>query len=71
MFKDIRLLDVVVFFFYNHVCVCECTVGVDVRDGSTTPCQSILSNIVMGCIVLGRQMNVYFATITCQYPHTL
>ena len=26
---------------------------------------SVLSNVVMGCIVLGRQMNVDFATIGC------
>jgi len=26
---------------------------------------SIFSNIVMGCIVLGRQMNVDFGTIGC------
>jgi hypothetical protein len=32
--------------------VCECTVGVDVRDGTTSVLMSILSNIVMGCIVL-------------------
>ena len=43
--------------------VCECTVGVDVGDGSTHELTSIPSNIAMGCIVLGRQMNVYFGTI--------
>ena len=43
--------------------MCECTVGVDVGDGTTTFLKSILSNIVMGCIVLGRQMNVDFGTI--------
>ena len=53
--KCIRLI-IVVFFFYNYVC--ECAVGVDVGDGSTTVLISILSNVVMGCIVLGRQMNV-------------
>jgi predicted small secreted protein len=56
----IRLI--IVFFFYNYVC--ECTVGVDVGDG-TTILRSILSNIVMGCIVLGRQMNVDFTTTGC------
>ncbi len=55
----IIILDVVVFF-YNYVC--ECTVGVDVGDGPTPLLISILSNVVMGCIVLGRQMNVYFST---------
>jgi hypothetical protein len=43
----------------------ECTVGVDVRDGTTLDLKSVLSNIVMGCIVLGRQMDVYFATTEC------
>ena len=52
-----------VFFLYN--CVCECTVGVDVGDGSTTVLFSILPNIVMRCIVLGKQINVYFGTIVC------
>ena len=37
--------------------VCECTIGVDVRDGTTSVeaivvLFSVLSNIVMGCIVL-------------------
>ena len=35
--------------------VCECTVGVDVGDGTTPELNSILSDIVMGCIVLGRR----------------
>ena len=48
--------------------VCECTVGVDVGDGTTIFLMSIFSYIVMGCIVLGRQMNVYFTTIVC--PNT-
>ena len=60
----IRLIIVfIIVFVYNYVC--ECTVGVDVGDGSTTDLTSILSNVVMGCIVLGRQMNVYFATVGC------
>ena len=45
--------------------MCECTVGVDVGNGTTIALMSILSNVAMGCIVLGRQMNVYFATIGC------
>jgi hypothetical protein len=48
--------------------VCECTVGVDVGDGPTTVLKLILSNVVMGCIVLEMQMNVYFTMIVC--PHT-
>ena len=43
--------------------VCECTVGVDVGDGTTKLLKSIkliLVIVVMKCIVLGRQMNVYF-----------
>jgi hypothetical protein len=59
LFIDSRLIIVALFFFfYNYMWyVCECTVGVDVGDGSTS---TILSNVAMGCIVLGRQMNVYF-----------
>ena len=41
------------------------TVGVDVGDGTTTVLFSVLSNIAMGCIVLGRQVNVDFATNGC------
>ena len=52
---------IIIVVVYNYVC--ECTVGVDVRDGPATPSvYTILSNVVMGCIVLGRQMNVYFGT---------
>ena len=51
----------IVDFFY----MCECAVGVDVRDGTTIVLSSILSNVVMGCIVLGRQMNVYFGMTGC------
>ena len=47
----------------------ECTVGVDVGDGTTLDLTPILSNVVMGCIVLGRQMNVDFGMIVC--PNTL
>ena len=46
----IRLI--IVFVVYNYVC--ECTVGVDVGDGTAAELNSILSNVVMGCIVLGR-----------------
>ena len=42
-----------------------CIVGVDVRDGTTIALNSILSNVVMGCIVLGRQMNIYFGMTGC------
>ena len=52
-----------VFFFCN--CVCECAVGVDVGDGTTIALTPILSNIVMGCVVLGRQMNIYFSIVGC------
>ena len=45
--------------------MCECTVGVDVRNGTTTILGSILACVVMGCIVLGWQMNVYFAKPSC------
>jgi hypothetical protein len=65
-----------VVFFHNVVCLiiivvdffhmCECTVGVDVGDGTTTLLKSIVATlVVMGCIVLGRQMNVYFGTKGC------
>ena len=60
-FCRILIKKKIVFLFY----VCECTVGVDVGDGTTILLNSILSNIVMGCIVLGRQMNVDFGTIGC------
>ena len=53
------------FFFYLYNYVCECTVGVDVGDGTTTDLKSILFNVVVGCIVLGRQMNIYFAMLNC------
>ena len=48
--------------------MCECSIGVDVRDGTTILLISILSNIAMGCIVLGRQMSVDFGvwyTLPC------
>ena len=54
----IHLIIIVVVY------VCECTIGVDVRDGTILCLTSVLFNIVMGCIVLGRQMNVYFTTTT-------
>ena len=38
--------------------MCECAVGVDVRDGTTILLDSIVAHVVMGCIVLGRQMKV-------------
>jgi hypothetical protein len=40
--------------------VCECSIGVDVRNGSTLVFISIGLHVVMGCIVLGRQINVDF-----------
>ena len=63
-------ISVIVVVIYNYY-VCECTVGVDVGDGTTRgegtiSLMSILSTIAMGCIVLGRQMNVYFARIVGQ-----
>ena len=54
----VHLVIIVVFFFYNYVG--ECAVGVDVGDGPTLGLISILPIVAMGCIVLGRQMNVYF-----------
>ena len=61
-FNYVYLIIIVEFF-----CMGECTVGVDVRDGTTPVLKSILSNVVMGCIVLVRQMNVYFGTGCCIY----
>ena len=65
---NLIIATVVIFFVYNYVC--ECTVGVDVGDGTTigvviTGLISITSNIVMRCIVLGGQMNLYFGMIVC------
>ena len=45
--------------------VCECAVGVDVGDGTTTVLTSIVVHVVMGCIVLRRQMNVDFSIVDC------
>ena len=64
----IRLI-IIVFFFYNYVC--ECTVGVDVGDGTRRGTKhsflnSIPSIIVMRCIVLERQMNVDFGMAACR-----
>ena len=39
--------------------------GVDVGDGTTIFLTSVISNVVMGCIVLGRQINVYFSISAC------
>jgi hypothetical protein len=57
---SINTCTVVIIVVFNYVC--ECTVGVDVGDGPTPKLMSILSGILMGCIVLRRQMNVDFAT---------
>ena len=57
------MIIIVVILFYNYVG--ECTVGVDVGDGTAIDLLLILSNVVMGCIVLGRQMNVYFTASPC------
>ena len=62
----VHLMIVVVVYNY----VCECTVGVDVRDGTTILLFPILPYVVMGCIVLGRQMNVDFGTIGCMNTMT-
>jgi hypothetical protein len=56
---------IIIIVIYNYMYVCECTVVVDVGDGTTSALMSILSNIAMGRIVLGRQMNVYFSTVEC------
>ena len=45
--------------------MCECAIGVDVRDGTTIFLKSIVAHVVMGCIVLGRQMNVDFSIVVC------
>jgi len=50
--------------------MCECPVGVDVGDGTIKVLKSIHSIIAMGCIVLGRQMNVYFGMTGCQNATT-
>ena len=62
-------LIITIVVLYNYY-VCKCTVGVDVRDGTTTFLKPILLNVVVGCIVLGRQMNVDFAMIFCQNTST-
>ena len=54
---------IIVLVVYNYVC--ECTVGVDVRDGTTCLLISIGVPVVMGCVVLGRQMNVDFSISFC------
>ena len=43
----------------------ECAIGVDVRDGATLHLKSIVALVVMGCIVLGRQINVDFGIEVC------
>ena len=53
---DVCLIITVVVVVFTDVC--ECTVGVDVGDGTTIVLKSIPPNVVMGCIVLGRQMYV-------------
>ena len=60
-FKYLIKISFVFFVWVVYNCVCECSVGVDVRDGTDTPSIfTIISAIVMGCIVLGRQMKVHF-----------
>ena len=44
--RCIHLITVVVVYNY----VCECTVGVDVRDGTPILLNSILPIVVMGCM---------------------
>ena len=46
--------------------MCECSIGVDVRDGTASVLHSIVAHVVMGCIVLGRQMNVDFSISVCK-----
>ena len=53
----------VIDFFYMYVC--ECSVGVDARNGTTLQLESVTFNIVMGCVVLGRQRNVDFSMSEC------
>ena len=52
-------LIIIVGVIYNYVC--ECTVGADVRDGTASVLMSILPIVVVGCIVLGSQMNIDFS----------
>ena len=56
-----------------RVYMCECSIGVHVRDGTTIFLISIVVHVVMGCIaVLGRQMNVdYFSIVVCRIPYPL
>ena len=50
-----------------RVYMCECSIGVHVRDGTTIFLISIVVHVVMGCIaVLGRQMNVDFSISDCK-----
>ena len=50
-FRSVVCLIIIVDFDFFYMC--ECAVGVDVRDGTTSVLISIMS-VVMGCIVLGR-----------------
>ena len=51
----------------TSVYMCECSIGVHVRDGTTIFLISIVVHVVMGCIaVLGRQMNVDFSISDCK-----
>ena len=59
------LLIIIAIVQVDFFHVCECTVGVDVRDGTTSVLISIVAHVVMGCIVLGRQMNVDFSISGC------
>ena len=63
MFVWWLIFAVVIDFFYMYVC--ECSVGVDARNGTTLQLESVTFNIVMGCVVLGRQMNVDFSMSEC------
>ena len=45
--------------------MCECAIGVYVCDGAAVQLPPIVALVVMGCIVLGRQMNVDFSITSC------
>ena len=42
----------------REMCEGECSIGVDVRDGAELVLTTIVAHVVMGCIVLGRQMKI-------------
>ena len=45
--------------------MCECSIGVDVRDGAELVLTTIVAHVVMGCIVLGRQIKINIFILVC------